>query len=177
MRCRERGLALVTVLLLLSMLLIIVLVLSDKVINATRDRLRSTARDQAVQAAASGIEWGRHQLAASYRDSSGWATFLAAAPGAGRYPPAPAFQTEFGGIPVELYLRDNPDGDDDPRRDCDLKVMLLSRARPAHGTEVVVESLCGLEANASAYSPHGQTETTGPAELWAAPVTTFHLQD
>ena len=177
MRCRERGLALVTVLLLLAMLLIIALVLSDKVINATRGRLRAAARDQALQAAASGIEWGRHQLAASYRDSNGWATFLAAATSPGRYPPAPAFRTEFAGIPVELYLRDNPDGDDDPRRDCDLKLFVLSRARPAHGSEVVVESLCGLEANASAYSLNGQTETTGPAEPWAAPVTTFLLQD
>ena len=97
MRCHERGLALVTVLLLLSMLLIIVLVLSDKVINATRGRLRAAARDQALQAAASGIEWGRHQVATSYRDSNGWANFLASAASTGRYPPAPAFQTEFGG--------------------------------------------------------------------------------
>lgn len=184
MPCRERGLALVTVLLLLALLLVMALVLSDKAINAIRDTARAGAREQGLQAAGAGIEWARRQLTMTYRSSGGWAAYLAAAPGGERYPLNPAFGTEVGGVAVDIYLRDNPDGDDDPRRDNDLRLMVLARARPAVGAEIMVESLCGFDTGGAAYrqsgqdSRHsGQAATAGPAEPWTAPVSSFHLRD
>lgn len=184
MRCRERGLALVTVLLLLALLLVMALVLCDKTINATRDQVRAGAREQALQAAGAGIEWARHQLTTTYRGTAGWATYLAVAPGGERYPAAPAFSTTVGGVPVDIFVRDNPDGDDDPRRDHDLKLFVLAWARSPAGAEIVVESLCGFASADAAYrqagedSRHsGQAVTDGPAEPWTAPVSTFHLRD
>ena len=184
MPCRDRGLALVTVIMLLALLLVIALVLCDKLINATRATARAGARDQALQAAASGIEWARHQLTATYRGSNGWATYLAGAPDGERYAATPAFATDIGAVAVDIFLRDNPDGDGDPHRDNDLKLLVLARARPAHGAEVMVESLCGFETDGAAYRQagqdsrrSGQAATTGPAEPWSAPVSTFQLSD
>lgn len=185
MPCRERGLTLVTVLLLLAMLMVMALVLGDKVINATRGTLQAGARAQGLQAAGAGIEWARHQLTTSYRGSNGWASYLAGALEGERYAATPAFTTAIGGVAVDIYLRDNPDGDDDPRRDNDLKLFVLARARPVNGSEIVVESLCGFEtASGGAYhqagqdSRHsGQAATDGPAEPWTAPVSAFHLRD
>jgi hypothetical protein len=181
---RERGLALVTVLLLLAMLLVMALVLADKVINTIRTTLQAGARAQGVQAAGAGIEWARHQLATTYRSSAGWASYLGGSPEGERYAATPAFTTAVGGVAVDIYLRDNPDGDLDPHRDNDLKLFVLARAKPANGSEVVVESLCGFEAAAGSSlqvgqdSRHsGQAMTDGPAEPWTAPVSTFHLRD
>ncbi|NJC87001.1 MAG: hypothetical protein FIB02_00470 [Desulfuromonas sp.] len=185
MRCRERGMALVTVLFLLALLLVLALMLSEKVIRATRGVALAGARDQALQAAGAGIEWARHRLAATYPASSGWANYLAGAPVGERYPDTPAFSTVVGGVAVDIYLRDNPDGDADPRRDNDLKLLVLARARPANGPDVLVESLCGFDAGTpTGYRQggsdawrSGQAPVDGLAEPWSAPVTTFHLRE
>jgi hypothetical protein len=184
MHCRERGLALVTVLFLLALLMVLALILSDKVLRGSRDAVLSAARDQALQAAGAGIEWARHRLAVSYRSSSGWATYLAAAPTGEGYPAEAAFRFDVGRVAVDIYLRDNPDGDGDPRRDNDLKIFVLARARPANGPEILVESLCGFEAEAAAYRQEGansrrsgETGAAGLADPWAAGAATFQLTD
>lgn len=185
MHCRERGMALVTVLFLLALLLVLALMLSDKVIRSTRSTARAGARDQALQAAGAGIEWARHRLATTYLTSSGWAAYLAGAPAGERYPEAPAFTTVIGPVTVDIFLRDNPDGDSDPRRDNDLKLLILARARPATGPDVLVEGLCGFDVHTAAdyrqgggdARRSGQATTDGPAEPWSAPVATFHLRD
>ena len=185
MRCPDRGIALITVLLLLAMLLVMALMLGEKVLRATRGETLSGARDQGVQAAGAGIEWARHRLAATYPASSGWATYLAAAPGGERYPAMPAMSTSVGGVPVDIFLRDNPESDADPRHDNDLKVMVLALARPAGGAEVLVESLCGFTVEPAAgyrqaggdAQRSGQSDAPGVAEPWAAPVATFHLHE
>jgi hypothetical protein len=92
--------------------------------------------------------------------------------------------TAIGRVPVEIFLRDNPDGDADPRHDNDLKLFVLARARLGDGPEVLVESLCALDPASAGYRQSGedsrrsgQSPAEGPAEPWAAPVTSFHLRD
>lgn len=184
MHCRESGLALVTVLFLLALLMVMALILSDKVLRATRDAALSAARDQGLQAAGAGIEWARHQLATTYRSSSGWATYLAAAPAGESYPGEPAFSFDVGRVPVDIYLRDNPDGDGDPRRDNDLRIFVLARARPANGPEILVESLCGFDAESAVYRQDGadsrrsgQTAAAGLADPRGDRAATFRLTD
>jgi len=184
MRCREQGLALVSVLLLLAVLLVVALVFSDKISRASRETARAGAGDQALQAAAAGIEWARQRLAETYRSSSGWSAYLAAATDAERYPATPAFSTGFGRVAVDIFVRDNPDGDGDPRRDNDLQIFVLARARPAGGTEVLVESLCGFEAEGNHYLQAGHdgrrsgaAPVDGLADPWAAPLARFSLTD
>ena len=145
----------VTVVFFLAILLVLALMLSDKVLRATRTAALAGSRDQALQAAAAGIEWARHRLAASYQTSSGWASYLAEAASGTRYPERPIFTTSIGQVTVDIYLRDNPDGDGDPRRDNDLQVFALARARAASGAEVLVESLCGFAPEA-AYRQAGE---------------------
>lgn len=184
MACSERGLALVTVLLLLTMLMVMVMVLSDKGIRATRDTALASGREQTLQAAGGGIEWARHRLAATYRATAGWATYLAAAPDGERYPGTPALRTVIGGLPVEIYLRDNSDGDGDPRRDNDLKLYVLACARPKLGPETRIESLCMLDPDGSGYRQaggdargRGAARDSGPTELLSAPLSGFSLRD
>lgn len=177
--------ALVTVLFLLALLLVLALMLSDKVIRSTRSTARAGARDQALQAAGAGVEWARHRLAATYLASSGWTAYLAGAPGGERYPETPAFTTMIGPVAVDIFLRDNPDGDGDPRRDNDLKLLVLAHARPTNGADVLVESLCGFEMpSAAGYRQgggdarrSGQAAADGPDEPWSAPVAAFQLRD
>jgi len=167
MRCRERGLALVTVLFFLAILLVLALVLSDKVLRATRSTARAATRDQALQAAAAGIEWA----------------LLAGAAEGTRYPERPVFTTSVGQVTVDIFLRDNPDGDGDPRRDNDLKIFVLARAHTADGGDVLVESLCGFAPQSSYRQAgedsrrSGQAMFDGPAEPWAVPLTTYQLHD
>lgn len=184
MRCHEKGLALVTVLLLLAVLLVVALTYSDKLSRACRDTVRAGAGEQALQAAVAGVESARQQLAVTYRSSSGWASYLARAATGERYPETPAFTTSVGRITVDIFLRDNPDGDGDPRRDNDLQLFVLARARPANGPGVLVESLCGFEGDTGGYLQAGQNSrrsgeatTDGLAEPWAAPLVNFSLTD
>lgn len=185
MPCRERGLALVSVLQLLALLLVIGLMLGEKVLRATRGERLAGVREQAVQAAGTGIEWTRHRLAASYAESSGWALHLTGAPGGERYPEIPVFSLTVGAVPVDIFVRDNPDGDADPRRDSDLKLMVMARARPPGGAPVMVETLCGFDAaTAAGYRQSGgdpgrsgQADADGVAAPWAAPADSFHLHE
>ena len=184
MPCPERGFALVTVLFLLALLMVMAVVLSDKVLRASRGASLAGARDQARQAAGAGIEQARHLLAVNYRNSSGWVTYLAGGSGGERYPATPALSIDIGGATVDIFLRDNPDGDADPLHDNDLQLFVLARARAGHGPEVMVESLCAFEPLAAGYGqggesvrPSGQAKLDEPAEPWTAPVAAFHLRD
>lgn len=185
MPCRERGLALVSVLQLLALLLVIGLMLGEKVLRATRGEILAGVREQALQAAGTGIESARHRLATTYAASSGWALHLAGNPDGERYPESPVFTLTVGDVPVDIFLRDNPDGDADPRRDSDLKLMVLARARPRGGAAVMVETLCGFDAaTAAGYRQSGGdagrsggADADGVAAPWSAPVDTFHLHD
>ena len=185
MSCRERGLALVTVLLLLALLLVMALVLGERVIRTTRDTACNGAREQALQAATGAIEWVRQPLALSYLSTHGWSDHLALAGVAERYPPDPVFRLPVGGYAAELYLRDNADGDDDPHRDNDLQLYNLARVRTPLGPEAVVESLCRLEGAAGdgyaqargSAGRDGQVAVDGPGELTTAPRSGFGVAE
>lgn len=143
MACNERGMALVSVVLILSVLLIMAHVLMEKVWQSTSQSASASSREQLFWTAQAGLEEARRQLAVTYAGSGGWQSLLACnEPHA--YPAAAAWVSEVNGHPVEVFLRDNPDGDGDVRHDNDLKIYVLARARSRQGAEVMVESLCGL---------------------------------
>ncbi len=149
MVCSERGMALATVLFVLALLMVLALVLTDKVHHATRATTRAHQHSQALDAASAGIAWGRRQLAATYASSGCWHNYLATAAGGSSYPATPTFTLELGGHSVELFVRDNPDGDNDWRHDNDLQLYLLARLPTSHGPEAIVEALCGFASNSA----------------------------
>lgn len=174
MDCNERGMALVSVVLLLTVLLTMAYILTEKVWQSTRQTADAANREQIFWAAQAGIEAARQRLAASYSSSKGWQTFLTA--GTTRaYPAAPAWVTEVNGVVVEIYLRDNPDGDGDVRNDNDLKIFVLARAQGRRGAESMVESLCGFDLSATA----GYAPVTGlggsQTNLSGQPVSTYSV--
>ena len=178
MACNERGMALISVVLLLSVLLTLAHILAEKTWQSTRQAASAADREQLFWAAQAGIEAARRQLAESYQGSDGWQVFLtAAAPHA--YPAEPAWESEINGLPVAFYLRDNPDGDDDVGRDNDLKIYVLARARGRRGAEVMVESLCGFDLPpAAGYARPAASPLTGEgAALDDLPVSTSAITD
>jgi hypothetical protein len=177
MACNERGMALVSVILILTVLLTLAHVLTEKVWQSTRQAADAANREQLFWAAQAGIEAARQQLSASYASSAGWQNFLMSAVSR-TYPTAPAWVSEVNGLAVEIYLRDNPDGDGDVRSDNDLKIFVLARAHGRRGAEVVVESLCGFDPSTAGRQGQADLSTnaanTGLSEL---PVGTYHIVD
>lgn len=176
MACKERGMALVSVVLMLTVLLAMAHILTEKVWQSTRQGANAAIREQVFWAAQAGIEAARQQLAASYASSGGWQTHLTAST-IQAYPAVPAWVTEVNGLPVEIYLRDNPDGDGDAGKDNDLKIFVLARVRGRRGAEAMVESLCGFDLSATAgYAPaagSGGSQTN----LSDEPVSTYDIAD
>jgi hypothetical protein len=176
MACNERGMALVSVVLMLTVLLAMAHILTEKVWQSTRQGANAAIREQVFWAAQAGIEAARQQLAAGYASSGGWQTYLTAST-LQTYPAAPAWVTEVNGLPIEIYLRDNPDGDGDAGRDNDLKIFVLARAQGRRGAEAMVESLCGFDLSATAgYAPaagSGSSQTN----LSDEPVSTYGISD
>lgn len=176
MACNERGMALVSVVLILTVLLTLAHIFTEKVWQSTRQGANAANREQVFWAAQSGIEAARQQLTADYVGSGGWQTYLTAST-IQRYPAAPAWVTEINGLPVEIYLRDNPDGDSDVGKDNDLKIFVLARARGRRGAEAMVESLCGFDLSATVgYLP---TAGSGGSQtnLSDEPVSTYDIAD
>jgi type II secretory pathway pseudopilin PulG len=144
MACSKRGMALVSVLLLLTVLLALAHILAEKVWQSTRQVAEAASRAQLFWAAQAGIEAARRQLAVGYASSGGWRDFLARGDGR-NYPLEPAWVSVIDGLQVEIYLRDNPDGDGDVRSDNDLKIYVLARAQSAQEGEALIECLCGFD--------------------------------
>lgn len=179
MAAEQRGMALVTVLFLLALLLALALVLTDKVLQSTRGLARDSLRERTFWAASAGIEWARLELAEHYRATGNWQDLLPAM--ADTYAATPFRTLVVDAIPVELYVRDNPDGDDDPQRDNDLKVLVLARARLGRGPEILVESLCGFASPAfmANTTPSGRSAGGSPefSSLVAEPIESFQITD
>lgn len=177
MACNERGMALVSVVLLLTVLLTLAHLLAEKVWQSTRQIADAANREQLFWAAQAGIEAARQQLTASYASSAGWEDFLlSATPRA--YPAAPVWVSEVNALPVEIYLRDNPDGDDDVRSDNDLKIFVLARARGSRGAEAMVESLCGFDLPMAGGREQTNLSVNAlGANLSELPVSTYHVAD
>jgi type II secretory pathway component PulK len=162
MACKNRGMALVSTLLLFAVLLTLAQILVQKVWQSTGNEAQAVNRDQLFWAAQAGIEEARKQLAVHYASSGGWQNFLTAdIPHA--YPETPVWIIIDNGLSVEIFLRDNLDGDNDVHKDNDLKIYALARARGQQGKEVMIESLCGFDLPATAAAPPA-TETSNGAE-------------
>lgn len=173
MACNERGMALINLVLILAVLLAMADLLAEKVWQSTRQTADANHREQVFWAAQAGIEAARQSLSADYAGSGGWRTFLTAETGR-NYPSTAAWLTQVNGIGVEIFLRDNPDGDGDLSRDNDLKIFVLARARGREGIEAMVESLC-------CFTPAGNggvaASDLAASELAGQPVTTFGVAD
>lgn len=171
----ERGMALVSVMLILAMLLALSHILSEKLWQTTRQSAAAAEREKVFWAAQAGIEEARHKLAHTYLDSFGWSRYLTAAAPL-TYPSTPIWQTAANGMTVEIFLRDNQDGDGDHQRDNDLKIYVLGRARGNRGDEVIIEGLCGyapLTMNAGTSS--GQDARQLFPDLPELPVNSFDV--
>lgn len=178
MFCNDRGMALVSVVLLLAVLLTLAHILAEKIWQSTHQDNAAARREQLFWATQAGIETARRQLAASYAGSSGWQSFLTADTPRS-YPASPAWVTEIDGQPVEIYLRDNQDGDGNVQRDNDLKVFVLARAQGSRGAANMIECLCGFDPPAtSGEAPHERASTSGPGTgLADLPVSTYGISD
>jgi len=179
MACHDKGMALASVVFVLALLMVLAMVLTNKVLQASRGAAAANAREQALNAASAGIEWGRLQLAANYAGSERWRSYLETSPAAGRYPSVPAFTISANNLQVDLFLRDNPDGDGDWQNDNDLRIFLLARVRTPHGAETLVEALCARVAvgNATGYrqlTPDPAAEGPG---LEPGPAQEFHITE
>ena len=178
MACNERGMALVSVILILTVLLTMAHILAEKAWQSIDQRAVAAEREQVFWAAQAGIEVARRQLAADYASSEGWQSLLTVAT-LQAYPAAPAWVTTINGLSVEIFLRDNPDGDGDAGHDNDLKVFVLARAQGRRGTAAMVESLCGFELTGPA-SPTLQParRADGAGSDWSdQPVSTYGITD
>lgn len=177
MACNQRGMALVSVVLVLTVLLTLAFILTEKVWQSTRQLVDADSREQVFWAAQAGVESARQRLAAEYQGSGGWHSLLTATT-AQAYPAAPTWVIEINSAPVEIYLRDNPDGDEDVNNDNDLKIFVLARARGRRGIEAMIESLCGFSLPAA--GPGGRTvlSATAPgAGLSDQPVSTYGIAE
>lgn len=178
MACNERGMALVSVILILTVLLTMAHLLTEKAWQSINQRAVAAEREQIFWAAQAGIEVARQQLAADYASSEGWQSLLTAAT-LQVYPAAPAWMTTINGLSVEIFLRDNPDGDSDAGHDNDLKVFVLARAQGRRGAEAMVESLCGFELSGPARQTVQAVRRADGAGSDGSdpPVTTYDITD
>jgi hypothetical protein len=171
----QRGMALVSVLLILTVLLNLAHILAEKVWQSSRQVADAASRAQLFWVAQAGVEAARRQLTTGYAGSGGWRNFLTGGI-AGSYPSTPAWVNDIHGLSVEIYLRDNPDGDDDVLNDNDLKIFVLARTRGAQGGEVMIECLCGFDPPASGDLPQRGLGIAG-ADLSGLPVSSYGIAD
>jgi len=179
MACRERGMALASVLFILALLMLLALVLTDKVQQTTRATAMARRHARNLDAASAGIAWARRQLAIGYASSGNWHDFLATAPDTGHYPDTPTFSLEFDGRSVELFVHDNPDGDNNWQQDNDLQLYLLAHLPAEPGPETIIEVLCGFAADTASENyqqlQSGVLQTGAGAE--PGPASDFQLTD
>jgi hypothetical protein len=177
MGCNQRGMALVSVLLVLTVLLTLAHILAEKIWHSTRQAGAADRREQLFCATQAGVEIARQRLASSYAESRGWQTYLT--PGsAPAYPETPTWTCTVNGIPVEIFLRDNSDAGDDPYIDNDLKVFVLARAKGPGGGVAMLENLCGfVQPTAAGTSAVGQATRSIPVVLTEQPVSSYDIAD
>lgn len=177
MACNQRGMTLVSVILILAVLLTLAHTLAQKIWQSTRQAGAADRRAQLYWAAQAGIEIARQRLADSYTDSRGWQSHLQLGT-ARAYPETPTWTARVNDISVAIFLRDNSDGDGDPRSDNDLKIFVLARAGGAEGGEAMVESLCRFNRPATAGTTvTGQASWSLLEQLSAQPVSSYDIAD
>ncbi|PLX80965.1 MAG: hypothetical protein C0614_07040 [Desulfuromonas sp.] len=139
----QRGMALVSVVLMLAAMLLLAMTLTEKVIQSSRTLGHERLRQVSYWGANSAIEWARAELTRHYLAEAGWDALLTAQ---ADHPEQALWHQELNGVQVEIFLRDNLDGDDDPLTDNDLKVLVLARTGQGSPPEVLIECLCGFDS-------------------------------
>lgn len=172
----EKGVALVNVVVIMTVLLMLAQVLFEKVWMSTRQMSRADSRQKLQWAAHSGIETARAQLARTYSSSLAWRNYLTSTT-ADSYSSAPVWTTHLDDISVDLFLKDNPDGDQDNHADNDLKVFVLARATNALGQEAFVEALCGFDTPSSYRQPGARGRRYRHPELSDTTPGTFRIAE
>ncbi|MCF6179802.1 MAG: hypothetical protein L3J63_10505 [Geopsychrobacter sp.] len=181
----NRGIALISVLLITAVMLIISSLLAHKVIQSTRMSAQQGLKKKSHYAAATGVEEARRQLALGYHSASAWGNILSAGT-ARAYPLTPTFTTTVDNLAVRIFVRDNNDGDGDYTRDNDLRVYVLSEAQGPDNTRTMVEALSFLKPGGSAGGYGGQygqgaaktnRSNSGLADVMAASTTGYDISD
>ncbi|NIQ11962.1 MAG: hypothetical protein GWO23_20990, partial [Gammaproteobacteria bacterium] len=131
MHFNERGMALVSVIVILAVLMTLAQILFEKVWSSTRQAAKAGSREQVYWAAQSGIEAARKRLTNTYATSLNWSNYFTSTQGV--YSATPVWSYSISGVIVDIFLRDNPDGDNTFQMDNDLKVFVLSRAKKGQG--------------------------------------------
>lgn len=170
MQFNERGMALVSVIITLTVLLTLANILFEKVWRSIQQLSEAAIKDQISWAAQSGIEVARQRLKSTYATSSGWSTYLATTSGTA-YSSVPIWSMSFSEINVEIFLRDNPDGDGNYQIDNDLKIFVLARASKASTADVVIEALCGFAA------PAARSDNMSPVDDQHLDLSTSQMTD
>jgi hypothetical protein len=178
--------ALVTIIVVLALLMVLAMILTEKVWQSTRNTALSAKQERAFWAAQAGLEWSRLKLANDYSHSNQWQTYLGTPAAIGSYPSQPALQTTIDGLVVDLFVRDNPEADNNANLDSDLQLFVLARARFDNGPETLIEGRCGFDSNrmASSYKQLGQNARknsqatdTNITDLTALPTSNYQLSN
>ncbi len=178
MHLNERGIALVTVIVMAAVLMVVGSLVAYKVMNSSRGAAVEGSKTKAYYAANAGIEWARRELSLRYSNTGKWNDLLSESPEEGRYPANPQLKPPGGidSIPVRIYIRDNID-DNDYKTDNDLWLFVLSEAEARDGSKTIVEAQCflgtsgayGLQAGDGAEK--GGTTKSGVADVKTAQVS------
>lgn len=177
MVCNQRGMALISVILIMAVLLTLAHTLAEKIWHSSQKTIAADRWEQLYWAAQAGIENARQELASSYADSRGWQNYLVSGT-SWAYPETPTWTCSVNGISVEIFLRDNHDGDDDSNIDNDLRIFVLARAGGQEGCEAIVESLCGFERPIATRATGSQpAESDMFVDLSTQPVSSYEMVD
>jgi len=167
----ERGLALVSVILMTAVIMVIVSIVTYKVIRSTSASGTVGLKSKTYYAANGGLENARVELDAQYESSSYWQDFLDPDTAPGYTGPATNPQPDlylavdnllpagFATVPpinLQILIKDNNDGDDNYAVDTDQLVMVNVQAqRAGDDTQTMVETRLLFDDSRDSYSQLG----------------------
>lgn len=161
----ERGIALLTVLMMTAIMMVIVSLVGYKVLRSTRGTATEGLKTKAYYAASAGVDSARLQLSEQYITSDYWQNILDPDP-ANITPAAdlymrsttlePAGFTTSPPLTLQVFIKDNNDGDSDYGIDTDQLVMVnVEAVAPDGRTSSMVEARLLYDDSNSGYSQLG----------------------
>ncbi len=161
----ERGIALLTVLMMTAIMMVIVSLVGYKVLRSTRGTVTEGLKTKAYYAASAGVDSARLQLSDQYIASDYWQNILDPDP-ANITPAAdlymrsttlePAGFTTSPPLTLQVFIKDNNDGDSDYGIDTDQLVMVnVEAVAPDGRTSSMVEARLLYDDSDSGYSQLG----------------------
>jgi hypothetical protein len=167
----ERGIALLTVIMMTAIMMVIVSLVAYKVLRSTRGSATEGLKTKTYYAASAGIDSARLELSEEYIASDYWKNILDpdTAPGytgAATNPAADLYMrttdlepgnfTANPPLTVRVYIKDNNDGDGNYGIDSDQLVMVnVEASEPNSGTTTMVEARLLYDDTSSGYSQLG----------------------